>query len=108
MRRAPHGIRVAVIAILFHAGHSAVEDGEGADGAVIICAVGHFVVDLKSRFSRCNSFFFFFFFLFFFLFFLVGVAACVDGLITTGFQTLDSFEGVDRVCDRKDDLYFLN
>jgi hypothetical protein len=26
----------------------------------------------------------------------------------TGFQTLDSFEEVDRVCDRKDDLYFLN
>jgi hypothetical protein len=25
---------------------------------------------------------------------------------TTGFQTLDSFEGVDRVCDRKDDLLF--
>jgi hypothetical protein len=28
--------------------------------------------------------------------------------VLTGFQTLDSFEGVDRVCDRKDDLYFLN
>jgi hypothetical protein len=28
--------------------------------------------------------------------------------VFTGFQTLDSFEGVDRVCDRKDDLYFLN
>jgi hypothetical protein len=47
-RAAPHGIRVAIIAILSHAGHSAVEDGEGADGAVVVCAVGHFVVDLRA------------------------------------------------------------
>jgi hypothetical protein len=31
-------------------------------------------------------------------------------LSSAGFQTLDSFEGVDRVCDRNiiDDVYFLN
>jgi hypothetical protein len=36
------------MAILCHAGHGAVEDGEGADGAVVICAVGHFKVVLRA------------------------------------------------------------
>jgi hypothetical protein len=46
--RAQHGIRVAVIAIRSHTGHSSVEDGEGADGAVVVCAVVHFVVVLRA------------------------------------------------------------
>jgi putative copper export protein len=36
--RIPHGIRVAVTASLSQAGHSAVKDREGADGAVVVWA----------------------------------------------------------------------
>jgi hypothetical protein len=46
--RAKHGIRVTVIAFLAQAGHSAVKEGDGADCAVVVCAVGHLVRDLSA------------------------------------------------------------
>jgi hypothetical protein len=35
----PHGVGIAVVALLTRAGHGAIENGEGADSTVVVYAV---------------------------------------------------------------------